>query len=140
VTVQTDYGDCCPYIVQYIVQYTPNTGLTLFLNNRSPFGYQTNLMVYGPGAYVFQDFLRFGVPMQVVQMVVSVGVVLLGDSWWVGWVTGFGACFGIYAFRSVTAALALRSLETKNGTGAASFAKQKLARVEEAFEKGPNAV
>lgn len=106
----------------------------------SPFGYQTNLMVYGPGAYVFQDFLRFGVPMQVVQMVVSVGVVLLGDSWWVGWVTGFGACFGIYAFRSVTAALALRSLETKNGTGAASFAKQKLARVEEAFEKGPNAV
>ena len=25
VTVQTDYGDCCPYIVQY----TPNTGLTL---------------------------------------------------------------------------------------------------------------
>jgi hypothetical protein len=26
VTVQTDYGDCCPYIVQY----TPNTRLTLF--------------------------------------------------------------------------------------------------------------
>ena len=28
----------------------------------SPFGYQTNLMVYGPGGYVFKDFLRFGVP------------------------------------------------------------------------------
>jgi hypothetical protein len=27
VTVQTDYPDCCPYIVQY----TPNTGLTLFV-------------------------------------------------------------------------------------------------------------
>ena len=57
----------------------------------SPFGYQTNLMVYGPGGYVFADFLRFGVPMQVVQMIVSVGVVLLGDLWWVGWVAGFGA-------------------------------------------------
>ena len=57
----------------------------------SPFGYQTNLMVYGPGGYVFADFLRFGVPMQFVQMVVSVGVVLLGNNWWAGWVAGFGA-------------------------------------------------
>ena len=36
-TVRTDYPDCCPYIVQYIVlyivQYTPNTGLTLFGQN-----------------------------------------------------------------------------------------------------------
>ena len=30
----------------------------------SPFGYQTNLMVYGPGGYVFKDFVRFGLPMQ----------------------------------------------------------------------------
>jgi di/tricarboxylate transporter len=37
----------------------------------SPFGYQTNLMVYGPGGYVFKDFLRFGFPMQVVQLVVG---------------------------------------------------------------------
>jgi uncharacterized protein (DUF924 family) len=29
-TVRTDYGDCCPYIVQY----TPNTGLTLFFSNK----------------------------------------------------------------------------------------------------------
>ena len=44
----------------------------------SPFGYQTNLMVYGPGGYVFKDF-RFGVPMQVVQLVVSVAVIALGE-------------------------------------------------------------
>jgi hypothetical protein len=31
VTVQTDYPDCCPYIVQY----TPNTGLTLFFSKKS---------------------------------------------------------------------------------------------------------
>lgn len=30
-----------------------------------PFAYQTNLMVYGAGGYTFQDFLRFGGPLQV---------------------------------------------------------------------------
>lgn len=32
----------------------------------SPLGYQTNLMVYGPGGYRFTDFLRIGVPMNLV--------------------------------------------------------------------------
>ena len=32
----------------------------------TPFGYQTNLMVYGAGGYTFQDFLRIGVPMNVI--------------------------------------------------------------------------
>lgn len=72
----------------------------------SPFGYQTNLMVYGPGGYVFADFLRFGIPMQVVQMVVSVLVVLLGDLWWVGWVVGFGAIGSILVTRTVVGNMA----------------------------------
>jgi di/tricarboxylate transporter len=32
----------------------------------TPLGYQTNLMVYGPGGYTFGDFLRIGVPMNLV--------------------------------------------------------------------------
>ena len=31
----------------------------------TPLGYQTNLMVYGPGGYTFGDFLRIGVPMNI---------------------------------------------------------------------------
>ena len=44
---------------------------------------------------MFKDFLRFGVPMQVVQLVVSVTVIALGSSlWWVSWgasAVAFGA-------------------------------------------------
>lgn len=38
----------------------------------TPLGYQTNLMVYGPGGYRFSDFLRIGIPMNVVIGLTSV--------------------------------------------------------------------
>ncbi len=32
----------------------------------TPLGYQTHMMVYGPGGYRFADFLRFGIPLNLV--------------------------------------------------------------------------
>jgi di/tricarboxylate transporter len=43
----------------------------------TPIGYQTNLMVYGPGGYRFSDFLRVGIPMNMVFMAVALFVIPL---------------------------------------------------------------
>jgi di/tricarboxylate transporter len=40
----------------------------------TPIGYQTNLMVYGPGGYTLKDFLRFGIPMNVISCALTVGL------------------------------------------------------------------
>jgi di/tricarboxylate transporter len=40
----------------------------------TPIGYQTNLMVYGPGGYRFGDYLRIGIPLNILFGVVAVGL------------------------------------------------------------------
>lgn len=36
----------------------------------TPMGYQTNLMVYGPGGYKFSDFVKVGVPLQIIMSLI----------------------------------------------------------------------
>lgn len=41
----------------------------------TPMGYQTNLMVYGPGGYHFTDYLRAGLPLNLVTGAVATGII-----------------------------------------------------------------
>jgi di/tricarboxylate transporter len=41
----------------------------------TPVGYQTNLMVYGPGGYKFTDYLRFGLPLTLIVGIIALLVI-----------------------------------------------------------------
>lgn len=43
----------------------------------TPIGYQTNLMVYGPGGYRFTDYFRFGIPLNLLMWFLSVTLIPL---------------------------------------------------------------
>ncbi len=45
----------------------------------SPIGYQTNLMVYGPGGYRFMDFVRFGAPLSII--VAATALIIIPIVW-----------------------------------------------------------
>lgn len=38
----------------------------------SPMGYQTNLMVFGPGGYKFTDFVKIGIPMSILVGIITI--------------------------------------------------------------------
>ena len=41
----------------------------------TPIGYQTSLMVFGPGGYRFSDYLRFGIPLNILLMAICVTLI-----------------------------------------------------------------
>lgn len=43
-------------------------------NFMTPIGYQTNLMVYGPGGYSFRDFFRIGLPLTILYMAATITI------------------------------------------------------------------
>jgi len=40
----------------------------------TPFGYQTNLMVYGPGGYKFRDYVKVGFPLSIIYLIVTITI------------------------------------------------------------------
>ena len=65
------------------------------------FGYQTNLMVYGPGEYSNLDFLRFGAPMQLLLWMSSTALVSTStpDNWYISWMVCFVGFFVVVFVR-----------------------------------------
>lgn len=44
----------------------------------TPFGYQTNLMVFGPGGYRFSDYIRYGL----IPTFIYMAMTIFGIAWW----------------------------------------------------------
>lgn len=62
------------------VSYMPFVVAVMFAASASfitPLGYQTNLMVYGPGGYQFTDYARLGIPLSITAAVVSLTLIPL---------------------------------------------------------------
>eukprot|EP00051_Salpingoeca_urceolata_P005653 m.75449 g.75449 ORF g.75449 m.75449 type:complete len:271 (+) comp14482_c0_seq2:1607-2419(+) len=67
----------------------------------TPTGYQTNLMVYGPGGYTFMDYVRFGGLLQLFSAVVTIGVIVALDFWYL-WAIAFAGAIGVTLFLTWT--------------------------------------
>lgn len=64
------------------VSFLPFAVAVMFAASASfitPLGYQTNLMVYGPGRYQFTDYMRIGIPLSVI--VGTTAVLLIPFVW-----------------------------------------------------------
>jgi len=55
--------------ISYMVMIAASTAFS------TPIGYQTNLMVYGPGGYKYTDFLRLGLPLQTLVGICTVTII-----------------------------------------------------------------
>jgi len=62
------------------VNFLPFAVAVMFAASASfitPLGYQTNLMVYGPGRYRFTDYMRIGIPLSLLVSAVALGLIPL---------------------------------------------------------------
>ncbi len=70
-TAQHLHADVHPFVI--CVMIAASAGFA------TPIGYQTNLMVYGPGGYRFSDYLRVGIPLDIT--VAAVALTLIPLAW-----------------------------------------------------------
>ena len=60
----------------------------------SPFGYTTNLLIYGPGGYTTKDFLIFGTPLQIILWVLTTAILSNTSTiWYLSWIWTFAVFF-----------------------------------------------
>ena len=78
-------------IVPVAIQFAPTLGITpnamiitvLFAASQSfltPMGYQTNLMVYGPGRYQFLDIAKYGVGLTIIMSLIIPALIIINYS------------------------------------------------------------
>lgn len=60
------YLDMSPVSIAVIVAVAASSSFS------TPIGYQTNLIVYGPGGYKFTDYLKLGLPLNLIFMVTTI--------------------------------------------------------------------
>ena len=68
----------------------------------SPYGYTTNLLIFGPGGYRTMDFIKFGTPMQIVLWILSTLYLTVIKPWYISWLAT-GLCLVLIAFSRVGA-------------------------------------
>lgn len=68
VKIATELGvDSRPFIIAITVAASCAFAL--------PMGYQTHMMVYGPGGYKFSDYLKFGIPLNIIAWIVTCSLI-----------------------------------------------------------------
>lgn len=79
----------------------------------SPFGYTTNLLIFGPGGYKTKDFLKIGTPMQIVLWIISVLFLSFDKSfpWYWSWVITLCCLLLVILFRGFGSNLSLSKIK-----------------------------
>jgi len=78
--------DADPMLMSY------NIMLAASASFMSPYGYTTNLLIYGPGGYKVKDFVKLGTPMQVVLWILTTLLLSRPSAypWYISWLWTFG--------------------------------------------------
>lgn len=71
----------------------------------TPFGYTTNLMIYGPGGYTAKDFLLMGGPLQLMLWVATTAILSTKQHWWISWLVSFGMLSSVAVCRLLKGSL-----------------------------------
>jgi di/tricarboxylate transporter len=91
---------------------------TLMLSASASFVYPSannaNLLIYGPGKYKHSDFLRFGVPLQILLWITATAV-LSAKSWHVPWIVSWSVFLAAVSLR-VVQSVVISSVEPSSHT------------------------